>query len=71
MENDMKTYDVLTTTGDGIELWKASLTYDEAQKEIESAQWQFGGKYWMAEAKVNPLHHIPDTTPGPNPNDWR
>lgn len=56
----MKTYDVLTETSDGIELWKEDLTYEEAKAEIKRAKSEFGGSYWMEPAKINPLDHIPD-----------
>ena len=61
--NAAKTYAVMTSTGDGTELWKENLGYQEAQAEIEQAKAEFGGKYWMEEQKANPLHHIPDCTP--------
>lgn len=59
----MKTYDVLTETEDGVELWKLDLTYEEARAEIEKSKREFGGSYWMEPAKSNPLNHIPDCTP--------
>lgn len=55
----MKTYDVLTETEDGIELWKEDLSFEEAQAEIKIARVEYGGKYWMAPARANPLEHIP------------
>lgn len=65
----MKIYDVLTVTKEGVELWKDSLSYEQAKAEIESAKAEFGGKYWMEPAKKNPLQHIPDIASGSG--DWR
>jgi len=50
-----KAFDVLTVTGDGVELWKNDLTFDEALEEIKNAKSEFGGRYWIEEGRINPL----------------
>lgn len=53
----------MTSTGDGVELWKNNLDYDEALEEIERSKDEFGGKFWMEVERYDPLHNIPDCDP--------